>query len=651
MTSKTNDKDAASPDNGCASANRELHTLQAKCELLLRYANDIILLFDAESRLVEANDRAVEVYGYSRAELAGMPAMNLSAPAFHDKLMINWEQSALLDGVLFETVHQRKDGSVFPVEVSMRLMEIDGRSFCQEIVRDISERTAQQEKIRQQLVELDNIRKEWITVFDSVSDPICIHDRDMRIVRANRAYADKAGLPFKQIIGQFYWQIFPKLDVPLHEFADPGDEGHVIRLANGEIYDSHCYHVRNEQGEDVYTIHIMEDVTERERAEQSLRRISRTLATLSAGNRALVHAASEAELLEEICNIAVSEGGYAMAWVGYVQQDVTQSIIPVAHAGSEHGYLGTLNISLTDSERSDGPVGRAVRFSATQIIQNIQTDPSMTPWRESAAKRGYNACIALPLQIGGKVFGVLAIYAAATERFIPEEITLLEEMADDMSFGIASRRTQIERDDALQKYLEKSEQLLANLNGTIRAIAATVEVRDPYTAGHQNRVADLAVAIAQELGLDADRIYGLHLAGVVHDLGKIQIPAEILSKPGRLTDIEYAMIKQHPQSGYDILKGIQFPWPIAQIVLQHHERLDGSGYPNGLKDKEILLEAKILAVADVVEAMASHRPYRAGLGMDAALDEIAKNKGRLYDTAAVDACIRLFHEEKFAFVW
>ncbi|WP_256361507.1 HD-GYP domain-containing protein [Methylomonas koyamae] len=194
---------------------------------------------------------------------------------------------------------------------------------------------------------------------------------------------------------------------------------------------------------------------------------------------------------------------------------------------------------------------------------------------------------------------------------------------------------------------ERTAELKANMLKFVTAIASTVEMRDPYTAGHQRRTAHLAAAIAKELGLGSDLIEGLSLAGVVHDIGKIKVPAEILCKPGRLDDLEYGLIKRHPQTGYEILKSIDFPWPIAQTVLQHHERLDGSGYPQGLATAEILPEAKILAIADVVEAMISHRPYRPGLGIDAALQEIATQRNTLYDGAAVDACLALFRDKHY----
>lgn len=202
-------------------------------------------------------------------------------------------------------------------------------------------------------------------------------------------------------------------------------------------------------------------------------------------------------------------------------------------------------------------------------------------------------------------------------------------------------------DERTTELKESERKLRTSLIDSITALASTVEMRDPYTAGHQRRVALLAIAIAKELHLPEEQIEGIQLAGVVHDVGKIRIPAEILSKPGRLTPLEFELIKLHAQSGYEILKSIDFPWPIAQIVLQHHERLNGSGYPQALKSDQILLEAKIIAVADVVESMTSHRPYRPGLGIDAALQEITLNKGKLYEPAIVEACIRLFREQAY----
>jgi response regulator RpfG family c-di-GMP phosphodiesterase len=187
------------------------------------------------------------------------------------------------------------------------------------------------------------------------------------------------------------------------------------------------------------------------------------------------------------------------------------------------------------------------------------------------------------------------------------------------------------------------------MEGIVQAISTTVEMRDPYTAGRQQRVADLACAIARDMELPDDEVYGLRMASVIHDLGKITVPSEILSKPGRLSSLEYELIKSHVQAGYDILKQIEFPWPLADIILQHHERLDGSGYPNGLKEDDILLASRILSVSDVFETIASHRPYRPSLGLPRALNELRTNSGKLYDSRAVEACISLVEQGRFEF--
>jgi putative nucleotidyltransferase with HDIG domain len=207
----------------------------------------------------------------------------------------------------------------------------------------------------------------------------------------------------------------------------------------------------------------------------------------------------------------------------------------------------------------------------------------------------------------------------------------------------------VRRESAEAEVQSTLDKLRSAMGGIVQAMALTVERRDPYTAGHQRRVSDLARGVAAEMALSAHQIDGIRMAGLIHDLGKICVPVEILSKPGQLSEIEHTLIKDHPQVGYEILKEIEFPWPVAQIVLQHHERIDGSGYPAGLCGEDILVEARTLAVADVVEAMASHRPYRPTLGRDMALEEISQNRGVLYDPDVVDACMKLFQEKDFQF--
>jgi len=204
-----------------------------------------------------------------------------------------------------------------------------------------------------------------------------------------------------------------------------------------------------------------------------------------------------------------------------------------------------------------------------------------------------------------------------------------------------------ERKRAEEKLKETLEKLRKAFGATINALNKLIEIKDPYTGGHQKRVADLARAMATEMGLSYEIIDGLRLAAQIHDIGKIVVPSEILSKPGRLSESEWGLVRNHAQIGYDLLKDIDFPWPVAEIIYQHHERLNGSGYPRGLTGEQIMIEAKILAVADVVEAMSSHRPYREAYSLEEALAEIENNKGRLYDETVVEACLRLFREKGY----
>ena len=382
------------------------------------------------------------------------------------------------------------------------------------------------------------------------------------------------------------------------------------------------------------------DVTERKEAETGLRKLNRALRTLSVCNESLVRAVNEEELLQRVCDALVTIGGYRMVWVGYIEHDAAQTVRPMAWAGSDDGLLQQAHFGWGTDARGKGVTGTAIRLNQPIVMPDLAAPDYDFPYRDAELNGGYRSSIGLPLVSGGKVIGALTLFSAQTNAVDEEELALLEQLAGDLGFGIGALRLE-------QSNTRNAERVQRALLETIRSISMTIEKRDPYTAGHQQRVAELAAAIATEMALAPDRVEGIRMGSMVHDIGKIYVPSEILNRPGRLNPVEFGIIQSHPQVGYDIIKDVEFPWPVADMILQHHERLDGTGYPQGLQGEEITEEARILAVADVVEAMASHRPYRAGLGLGVALQEIEQGRGTLYDEAVVDSCLRLFRERGY----
>lgn len=390
------------------------------------------------------------------------------------------------------------------------------------------------------------------------------------------------------------------------------------------------------------------DITDRKQMEITLQKVNRSLKVISECNSFLIRAIDEKDFLNDVCRIIIKNGDYYMVWVGLLDAGV-YIIRPVAYAGPEPFSYAAIKIDLGGSQGGYKLLRTAMATGKFQKCQNLSVDqkPCFGPAPE--ADKPCRSIISLPLISNGDTIGALTIYSFNPNSFDEDEIKLLTEMTDDLAYGIVVLRTRINHkqvEEQVKTYVKKIENAL---EGTVNALAATSETRDPYTAGHQRRVTQLAKAIAQDMGFSEDRISAVRVAGLLHDIGKINIPSEILTKPSRLTDIEFALIKIHPQASYNILKSIEFPWPVAQIVLQHHEKLDGSGYPFGLKKDEILMEARILCVADIVEAMSSHRPYRPALGVDVALNDILTNKGILYDPSIVDACVKLFRDKGFGF--
>ncbi len=518
------------------------------------------------------------------------------------------------------------------------------------IARELKE--AEQRRGRLQAeAEVRQVAEQNRLILDSAGEGIFGLDREGKHSFVNPAAAAMLGYSVSELIGRnghLTWHYLRPdgSDYPMQECAIQQ------ALLSGEIIKGEEYFIRRngeffpvefvakpilDNGQVSGAIISFLDVTERKKAESILLRTNRALSTISQCNQTLIRSDNEQVLLQGICRVLEQAGGYPLAWVGFTRAP-SSSMELAAWGGRDSEFLALLQGRQWLRGDSTHPAVQAAREGRTIIIDDLAANPRSGDWRTESLKRGYAALIALPLRDPGGILGTLNVCADAPHVFSPEELELLEELAGDMAFGIRSIRTRREH-ERMGKALELS------LIQTIEAIALMVEKRDPYTAGHQKRVAEFAAAIATRMGLGEERIQGIRIGGSIHDVGKIHLPAEILNRPGRLTDAEFQLIRTHCQVGYDIIKDVRFPWPIARMLLQHHERLDGSGYPAGLKGEDILLEARILAVADVVEAITSHRPYRAALPLDTALEEIVSGRGSRYDIHAVDSCLQIIEQE------
>ncbi|MEA3238735.1 MAG: PAS domain S-box protein [Candidatus Bipolaricaulota bacterium] len=405
----------------------------------------------------------------------------------------------------------------------------------------------------------------------------------------------------------------------------------------------------DEQGKLTGFQSVGKDVTKRKKAQEEEEQLLQQQSAMNRLSLALSSSTSLQSIYETVykyvAELIATDAFYISSY------DKTEQLIRAEYVRDEYGHvvdtttLPPLNLEKpgygTQSQviRSGKPMYIPDIFQFMEDIQvsyDIAPDGTVTKDTVPYAKQEdvLRSELLSPMLLRGEVTGVIGVESKQVDAYTQTDLDLLSGLANVAAVAIENAH--------LQEHLKKT------LGDTIRVVGLTTEMRDPYTARHQERVTNLACAIAREMSIPEGQIEGIHAAGLMHDIGKIAIPAEILTKPSQLSELEFQLIRRHPEVAYSILKNVEFPWPIAQIVLQHHERMDGSGYPNGLKGDQILLEARILAVADVVEAMSSHRPYRAALGLDAALDEIKQGKGRLYDPDVVDACLALF-EKGFTF--
>lgn len=496
-----------------------------------------------------------------------------------------------------------------------------------------------------------------VSVIDELPQRLMIKDRQSVYIACNEAYARDLGRPADEIVGKTDADFFsPELAasyvqadqrvmrtgeaLTLEEPFVIGDRHSWLRTSKKPLHD--------EAGEVIGVLVIFEDVTEQHQMTESLRRHDWALTALHRAGEALLRAGSEEELIADVCAALTHDDEYPLCWIGWARDDEGRTVQVASTAGRAAAYAQGLNISWGDNLLGRGPTGTAIRESRVMVNNRAASQSNFNPWKERALRHGIAASIAIPLLANGRTIGALTVYARNEDSFGDREISLFQEFAGTLMFGIEARRNAAALEAATRSRVQQEEKLRGALEDALATIAGVLEQRDPYTAGHQKHVAELAVAIGRELGLDAERLHALLLAATVHDLGKIEVPVEILTKPARLNAAEFALVKRHPEVGYQLLKRIEFPWPIADIIRQHHETIDGGGYPQGLTGDQILLEAKILSVADIVESISSDRPYRPALGLDQAITEIVKMRGTKLDPVVVDACLRVLARGEFS---
>jgi len=502
--------------------------------------------------------------------------------------------------------------------------------------------------------QLRNTARRYESLFNSIADPVFVFDSGTNLfLDCNQVALDRYGFTMDELRAMTPHDLHPPEEKELvsSNIADATDFSakyymHITK--NGEQFPVEVHSSSLEfQGEEAW-ISIVRDITKRQVAEVEVHRLLEQQTCVN-------------ELALELGRISDVELVFKATYARVRTLMDAKSFIVSYYDEEEQliraGYAVFQEQPFDVSELPPIPLEREEHGTQSRVIHT--GEPLYLPDYRKAREKGsteYNvdddktvrkgvppedaeditrSALLVPLKIDCEVIGVMQVQSYRLDAYTGDDMALLGGLANVAAVAIGNSRL--------------VQQIREALAGTVGIVGKAVEIRDPYTAGHQRRVAELACAIGRDLGFPDVQIDGLRVAGLLHDVGKLSIPAEILTKPTRLSELELALIREHPQIGHDLLSPIQFPWPVAQIVLQHHERMDGSGYPQGLTGEDLLPEAKILAVCDVVEAMESHRPYRAALGVDEALDEIEKRKGDLYDPAVADACLALFREKGFEF--
>jgi PAS domain S-box-containing protein len=606
----------------------------------MRLVDEAVALADADGTVVYWNPAASRMFGWPSAEVVGRSIVEIVSGSANRDAATDILRRVQAGGSWNGAWHvPHADGSFVSAEVSIAPTFASDGTFVglAAVGRDVTARERSGH-------ELHASHRIFDALLHVTGDILAIVDQSATIRSVLGPVQDRLGVEPEDLVGttlfellspddleraQALWatRVSTTDDMAAEDFWIKGDDDTwscLSMLAGNLLHDP-------DVGAIVLTAR---DVTDRKHLEHAR-------LTLAGTNAALVHATTEDDLFEQICRILVHDNIYHLAWIGLADPSTLLGVRMAGVSANALAFFEALQ-SLAGEEHYGGPLTTTLESQAISVVNDIAALDEAMPWRTLALEHGYRSMIALPIPMSAGQLGVLSIYSEHSHAFSTDAIEVLTDLARALAHGVDGLRARVER--ATYK-----AQFDSSLEASVQAVAAAGELRDPYTAGHQRHVAQLAVAIATELGLDAELTIGIGVAASIHDIGKLAVPAEILSKPGQLSANEYALMKEHPQAGRDIVASIDFPWPVAEMVLEHHERLDGSGYPYGLRQEQISVGARVIAVADTVEAMQAHRPYRPAVGLPAALDTIAEGRGTLFDAATVDACISVFQQRGFAF--
>jgi len=529
-----------------------------------------------------------------------------------------------------------KDGDKTKVELIKEL-----KFLREEREKEVFKNITERKRAEQALADSE---EKYRTVFENTGTATVILEENTVISTTNTQFEKLSGYSKDEIENKIKWTNFV-----IPEDLERMKKYHIVRRKAGEKAPTE-YEFRfiDKKGniKDMFlktgmipntkkSIASLMDITERKRKEEKIKHLNLVLRAIRNVNQLIVKEKNRERLLKGACNNLIETRGYYNAWIALL--DKSGKLETYTEAG-----IGKAILPMVETLKKGELTVCGQKALKQQGVVTIKDPASTCPECPLVKQHSGRRAMTVRLEYSGKVYGIMSVSIPAHLAEDHEEQSLFKEVAGDIAFSIHNIELDEERKQA-------EERLKKIMDAAIDTMSRIIEAKDPYTSSHQHRVCQLAVPLAQELNLPPDKIEGIRIASLIHDIGKIGLPTEILSKPSKLTDIEFSLIKGHSQVGYDILKSIDFSYPIANIVLQHHENIDGSGYPNGVKDNKISIEAKILRIADTVEAMSSFRPYRPAKGIDAALEEISKNKGILYDPEVVDACLKLFKGKRFKF--